>query len=138
MLPVRSGPLHMVTPGPSCCLSPIWSLVTVSIQQGPSGDWALTVSSGAGDCLYTLPLATITVEESSYSYRGKCCRRREKTIIRLKGEMDEELFLWAEEEDRKRWMESIIIMQGVNTSSLEKITQLGSLSCATICPSDQR
>ena len=117
MLPVRSGPLYLVTPSPWCCLSPLWSLVTVSIQQGPGGDWALTVSSVAGDCLYTLSLANISVEESSYSYRDKCCRRREKTVIRLKGEMEEELFLWAEEEDRKRWMESIIIiMQGDNTS----------------------
>ena len=129
MLPVRSGPLYLVTPSPWFCLSPLWSLVTVSIQQGPSGDWALTVSSGAGDCLYTLSLANISVEESSYSYRDKCCHRREKTVIRLKGEMVEELFLWAEEEDRKRWMESIIIMQGDNTSCYEKITQLGSLSC---------
>jgi hypothetical protein len=78
----------------------------VSIQQRPGGDWALTISSGPGDCLYTLPLATISVEESSFRYRDKCCCRREKTVIRLKGEMDEELFLWAEEEDRKRWMES--------------------------------
>jgi hypothetical protein len=51
--------------------------------------------------------------------------------------MDEELFLWAEEEDRKRWMESIIIMQGDNTSCYEKITQLGSLSCAPRCPTEQ-
>ena len=96
MLPVRSGPLHLVTPSPWCCLSPLWSLVTVSIQQGPGGDWILTISSGAGDCLHTLPLATITVEESPYSYRDKCCLRREKTVIRLRREMEEELFLWAE------------------------------------------
>ena len=34
-------------------------------------------------------------------------------------------------------MESIIIMKGDNTSCYEKITQLGSLSCVTICHTKQ-
>ena len=81
-------------------------------------DWALTISSRAGDWLHTLALATITVEESSYSYWDKCCYRREETVIRLREEMDEELLLWAEK-DRKKWVESITIMLMDNASTCD-------------------
>jgi len=98
----------MVTPSACFCFSPQWSLVTVSLLPAPQ--WDLIVVSGIGHLIYSFPLATLMMKKSIYSYRNRCLCRREKHVIKLLGldnisKSQEELMLWAEEEDIKGWLE---------------------------------
>ena len=106
----KRGPFFLFRPRkcPWPCVEPKWILVTVSLLQTSSGDHdhILSVVTGGGDCLYSWPVSSITLEKCSYKYRGSYCRRKEKIVLKIMKEK-EQIMLWAEDEDEEGWMELI-------------------------------
>ena len=133
----KRGPFFLLRPRkcPWPCVEPKWILVTVSLLQSSSGDHdhILSVVTGGGDCLYSWPVSSITLEKCSYKYRGSYCRRKEKIALRIRKE-EEQIMLWAEDEDEEGWMELITncqVMTGQPTIMDIGVSGVGNGRCKT-------
>ena len=108
----KRGPffLTLASTWPWPCVETKWIVVTVSLLQSSSGDHTLSVKNGGGDCLYLWPLPNITLKKCGYKYRGTCCSRKEKIVLKIMKDK-EKIILWAGEEDLDGWLEMITSCQ---------------------------
>ena len=105
----KTGPFFLHMPSKWPCVGSKWELVTLSLLQTPTDGHThtLTVVAGDGNCLYTMYLPQITMKKIKYNYKGSSCSSKNKIVLEIIGENNEDIVLWAEEEDLEGWEEII-------------------------------